>query len=111
MSKRSIKLYLEDIQNSIRLIKKYTRGLDVNSFGKDTKTVDAVVRNLEIIGEAIVYISKEKRKEYPRIPWQQIIGMRNKIIHEYFGVDQEVLWQTIQEDIPQLKKEIKNIKI
>ena len=84
--------------------------LSFEDFRNDGKTKDAVIRNLEIIGEAVNRIPKEIKRKYPNIPWQQIIGMRNKVIHEYFGVDVGILWKTIREDIPSFKRSIKKIK-
>lgn len=110
MSKRNITLYLDDITTSIDKIETYTKGLSYDSFSNDPKTVDAVVRNLEIIGEAAKNIPKEIRVKYPEIPWKPIMGTRDKVIHEYFGIDLEILWKTLQEDIPQLKVQIAKIK-
>lgn len=110
MSKRNVPLYLEDIKGSIKRIEGYTKRLSFNSFSKDEKTVDAVIRNLEIIGEAANNIPKEIKVNYPDIPWEKMISMRNKIIHEYFGVDLDILWATIKEDIPELKRKIRKIR-
>ncbi|MCP4652062.1 MAG: DUF86 domain-containing protein [Candidatus Omnitrophica bacterium] len=110
MTRRTIALYLSDIKKTIAKIEKYTKDLTEAKFAKDEKTQDAVIRNLEIIGEAVKSIPKEVKTKYSQIPWGKIISMRNKIIHEYFGVDLEILWQTVKHDIPELKKEIKKIK-
>lgn len=109
MSKRTAVLYFQDILTSLENIAEYTKGLDLESFKSDKKTVDAVVRNLEIIGEAAKNIPKRLRNQYSKIPWEKMVGMRNKVIHEYFGVDVEILWQTLQEDLPELKKQIKGL--
>lgn len=106
MSKRGIKLYLEDIKESIRKIEKYTRSVNFDEFSRDEKLIDAVVRNLSVIGEAVINIPKEIKAKNPDIAWNEINGMRNKVIHEYFGIDEEILWKTIQEDIPIFKKQI-----
>ena len=108
--KRNAKLYLEDIKDSLKKIKKYIRGLSFEGFRKDAKTQDAVIRNLEIIGEAANNIPRESKSKYPRVPWKEIVGMRNKVIHEYFGVDVEILWKTIKEDIPELERSLKKSK-
>lgn len=110
MSKRNTELYLEDIKTAIKTIGKYTRGLSFADFSRDPKTVDAVVRNLEIIGEAAQNLPKEFKGKHRNIPWRKAVGMRNKIIHEYFGVDREILWQTISEDIPKFQNQIKKIR-
>ncbi|EKE21191.1 MAG: hypothetical protein ACD_7C00312G0008 [uncultured bacterium] len=79
-------------------------------FYNDHKTIDAVVRNLSIIGEAVNSLSEDAKLANSNIPWGEIIGMRNKIVHEYFGVDEEILWKTIQEDLPKFRELIKGIK-
>ena len=104
MSRRGDKLYFEDIANSIEKIEKYVAGMNFESFSTDIKTVDAVVRNLSVIGEAVNNLSEKMKIDNSEIPWIEIIGMRNKIIHEYFGVDDEILWKTIKEDLPKFKE-------
>ncbi len=104
MSKRGDKLYFEDIINSIEKIEKYVDGMNVEEFYNDFKTIDAVVRNLSIIGEAANNLSENIKIKNPDIPWNEVVGMRNKIIHEYFGVDEEILWKTIKDDLPELKR-------
>ncbi len=111
MSKRTPKLYIDDIKGSINKIEKYTKEISKKVFESDEKTIDAVVRNLEIIGEAASQLSKSFKDKYKGIPWREVIGMRNKVIHEYFGIDWDVLWYTIQDDIPELKKQIKDIRV
>lgn len=106
MSKRDLGLYLEDINTAINRIRKYVRGMDLAEFKKDHKTVDAVIRNLEIVGEAAGKLPNDFRKKHDHIPWRKMVGLRNRVAHEYFGVDVEILWQTILEDLPPLKKEI-----
>ena len=106
MSKRSIRLYVDDIQESISRIEAYTKDFTFDGFKDDTKTIDAVVRNLEIIGEAVKNIPESVKSEHPDIPWHEIMGMRNKIIHEYFGVEEETLWKTAKDDLPKFKKQI-----
>ncbi len=84
------------MQNSLLL-------MNYNDFVKDTKTVYAVIRALEIIGEAVKNISQEIKETYPEIPWRKIAGMRDKVIYEYFGVKLERVWEVIKKDIPTLK--------
>ncbi len=103
-NKRSIELYVSDIKQAIGKIEKFTIKMDKKIFETDEKTIDAVVRNLEIIGEAVNNLPTSFQLKHKDIPWQKMVGMRNKIIHEYFGVDWEILWQTIKEDMPELKK-------
>lgn len=109
MSKQEAKLYLDDIKESIKRIEDYTDGLDFEDFIKDTMMLDAVVRNLTIIGEAAKNISKEIKLENSQVAWSEAVSMRNKITHEYFGVDEEILWKTIKEDLPVLRKQILKI--
>lgn len=106
MSSRGADLYLADIQEAIGRIRRYTSDLSFGEFAKDCKTIDAVVRNLSIIGEAAANIPGTVTAANPQIPWREIIGMRNKVIHEYFGVDEEVLWKTITEDLTALRGQI-----
>lgn len=109
MSKRGAQLYLDDILSSIAAIEEFTKKMTFEDFQNDRKTVDAVVRNLEIIGEAASNIPQELKNNYPTIPWRDMISMRNKIMHEYFGVDTEIMWKTIQEDLPSLKTKIESL--
>lgn len=109
MSKRTPKLYLEDILTSVKRIKEYTKGLSRENFSKEQKTIDAVVRNIEILGEAARNIPEEFKGEYPEVPWSKMISMRNKVIHEYSGIDFEILWQTLEEDLPDLEDQIKGL--
>lgn len=102
-------MYLLDIVTSINKIADYTKGLSYDKFANDSKTVDAVVRNLEIIGEAARHISPGLVVAHQDIPWMRMVGMRNKILHEYFGVDEEILWETIQQDLPELKTKIEKL--
>ena len=95
MSKRGIKLYLEDIKDSIRKIEKYTLGVGLDKFSRDEKLIDAVVRNLSIIGEAVINIPKEIKGKNPDVAWKEIKGMRNKVIHEYFGIDEYLNFRKI----------------
>ena len=106
MSKREAKLYIQDIKDSIKKIQGYIKGLDFGDFIKNDEKIDAVVRNLTIIGEAANNIPKEIKTKYSDIEWRKMIGMRNKITHEYFGIDEDILWKTITEDILPLKKQI-----
>ncbi len=104
MLKRDYKLYITDIKESIARIEEYTRDFSFENFKDDHKTIDAVIRNFEIIGEAAANLPEEFTEKYSEIPWGKIIGMRNKVVHEYFGVDPAIIWKTLQEDIPRLKE-------
>ncbi len=102
---------MQDIKESIKKIEGYTVGLDFDKFSKDYKTIDAVVRNLEIIGEAVKNLPEEIKLKYTDIPWGEVIGMRNKATHEYWGVDEEILWETIKEDLPTFMKQIERLNV
>lgn len=102
MSKRTDKEFLFDIQETIRRISLYTKGLNYRDFLKKIETQDAVLRNLEIIGEAVKNISQELKKQYSDVQWKEIAGMRDRIIHFYFGVNWDIVWQTAKEKLPQL---------
>jgi len=109
MSKREWRLFVEDVLESIDLIEDYVKGMDFDEFKKDRKTVDAVVRNFEIIGEASRNIPEEIRNKYPDIDWKGMIGLRNRIAHEYFGVSSAIIWNILKNELPLLKEKIKRI--
>jgi uncharacterized protein with HEPN domain len=100
------KTYIKHIAEAIEKIEGYVSGLTFEQFSKDTKTVDAVIRNFEIIGEAANNISQEFQNAHPELPWEKMVSMRNRLIHEYFGVNEEIVWGTYTEDLPPLKKQI-----
>ena len=104
--KRDYKDFLLDIFYSIDLIEKFVAGFDFEKFKQDEKTKDAVIMRIGILGEAVNNLPKKFRKEHKEIPWQDIANMRNKLIHEYFGIDVEVVWETAKEDIPELKEKM-----
>lgn len=87
MSNRPIKLYVDDIKEAIQKIELYTKGMTFDEFKDDSKTIDAVIRNIEVIGEAAKHIPTKIRLMHIEIPWKEIVGTRSKVIHEYFGVD------------------------
>jgi uncharacterized protein with HEPN domain len=103
VSERSNRLYVNDILESIKRIEDYTANLSYDDFIKNDLVKDAVLRNLEVIGEAAKSIPDEVREEYTDVPWKRIIGLRNIVIHEYFGVDFENIWKIIKENIPEVK--------
>lgn len=103
--------YLRDILEAVEDALTFADGMDYPTFHTDRRTNLAVVRALEIMGEAARHIPANIRRDYPEIPWQDIVDMRNKLIHEYFGVDLEVLWRTVQEDLPPLRDEIRRILV
>ena len=103
MPKRDPDLLIEDILSAVRKVERYTLGMDQALFHQDDKTVDAVVRNLEIIGEAARQLPEEFLARHSDVPWRQIAGLRNRIVHEYFGLDLDLIWQVIRQDLPQLQ--------
>ena len=107
--KKNIKIFLEHILESINLIEKYVKDKNLDDFLKSTQLQDAIIRRIEIIGEAIKNIPNSFREEYTIIPWKQITGMRDILIHQYFGVDLDLTWEVIKEDLPKLKKQITSI--
>lgn len=96
MSKRDILLLIDDMLQSSKKIKQYTSNYDYNTFLGDDKTIDAVVRNFEIIGEAANRIDDDFKLLHPEVEWNRLRGFRNRIIHEYFGIDYEIVWSIIE---------------
>ncbi len=109
MTSRSPVLYLSEIIASMEKIGRYTSGLTYDEFIHNDQTVDAVERNIEKIGEAAAAIPDEIRNRYPEVPWKSIVGLRNKVIHHYFAVDHEVVWQIATKNIPATKEMIAGI--
>ncbi len=107
MSKRDVKLWLEDFLESIEKIENCTKDVSFDAFKESGLIFDATVRNFEIIGEAANNIPEDSRSNLHKVPWKQIRGLRNRIIHEYFGVDINIVWYIIENELPDLKEEIK----
>lgn len=111
MSSRDWRFRIQDILKAIRKIESYIEGMTAVQFKKNELVIDAVVRNLEIIGEASKSIPTSTRRLCPDIPWDQMNGMRNILIHEYFGVDVATVWYTAKIHLPILKKQLESIGI
>lgn len=108
MSRRET-LYLEDIQESCEKVLRFTKGMTYKDFVHDELHFDAVLRNLEIIGEAVKNISDETRKKYPDVKWRKIAGFRDIVAHEYFGVNEETVWDIVENEIPVLLDIVKSM--
>ncbi len=107
--KRTYKDYILDILTSIDEIEEFTEGMDFEEFAVDKKTINAVIRSLEVMGEAVKKIPREIREKYPDIPWKYLAGMRDKLIHEYHGVDLEIVWEVIRTEIPPLRQRFEKV--
>lgn len=102
-------MFLRDIQMAMERIAEYIDGLDLQKFKKDYKTVDAVIRNFEIIGEAAKNINDQLKENYPEVPWEEMYYLRNRISHEYFGIDYEIIWDIAISYLPYNKTQIETI--
>lgn len=107
---RAYQMYLDDIITAMDHIFEYTQGYDFVSFKRDYKTVDAVIRNFEIIGEAAKNVPAEIREQYSDVPWNEMYSLRNLISHAYFGIDYEIIWDIIVNYLPFNKEQIVKIK-
>ena len=106
---RNWKIRIADILQCITKILRYTKGYSFDDFQADEKTIDSVLRNLEIIGEAARHVPTEIRAKHPELPWAEMLTMRNIVIHEYHGVNLSIIWQTVKEDLPPLVSHLKRI--
>ena len=100
------KLYLEDILSAIEKVERYTKDSNFHSFIKDEMRYDAVLKNLEVIGEAVKNLPAEIKKKHPAIEWKKIAGLRDILSHEYFGIEQSIIWDVIQNKLEELKEEV-----
>ncbi len=105
-SERDPILYLEDMELSMKRVQEYIQGLDFQHFKWDYKTVDAVIRNFEIIGEASKNLPRQLKEKYSNIPWEEMYRLRNRISREYFGIDYEILWDIATKHLPQNQADI-----
>lgn len=110
MSHRPIPLLIEDIWEAIEKIERYIRGLNHDTFVEDEKTADSVVRNLEIIGEATNRLPDHFKSRYSDIEWVKIVGLRHRIVHDYFGIDLDIVWQILQNDLPAFKRKLADVR-
>ena len=106
---RDFRVYLEDILEATRKITAYTGSLAKAAFLEDEKTIDAVVRNLEVIGEAVKKLPEDLRAQHSAVEWKKIAGLRDILIHEYFGLDAEIVWDIVQNKVPALDREVRTM--
>lgn len=109
MKNRTPELFFNDILDSLTRVIKYSKGLSYDELIKNDMAIDAIIRNFEVIGEAAKYIPEEFKHKYPELPLKEMVGMRNVLIHDYLGIDYKFIWQTIQEDLPELKQVVTRI--
>lgn len=106
---RDESLYLADIHESCEKVLRFTKGMNYKDFVHDELHFDAVLRNLEIIGEAVKNMSEEMRKKYPNVKWRKIAGFRDIVAHEYFGINDETVWDIVENEIPALLENVKSM--
>jgi uncharacterized protein with HEPN domain len=99
---RNWRLRIEDMLEAIQHVQQYIQGFDLQAFCADQKTIDAVIRNFEVLGEAARHVPDEIQNKYPEIPWSKIRGMRHLLTHEYFGINTEIMWKTANQDLSPL---------
>jgi len=108
--KRDMRLYVEDILESIAKIEEYTKGMTEDDFYENTQVQDAVLRRLEVMGEAVKHVPQKMRGKYPEIPWRKIAGMRDVLIHAYFGVNVKRVWEVVRKDVCDVKEEMLKVR-
>jgi uncharacterized protein with HEPN domain len=109
MHSRDWRMRIEDTLEALQRIQAYAGDMGFDAFREDSRTIDAVLRNLEVVGEAARHLPADVTEKHPEIPWQRMRGMRNVLAHEYFGVDLRMIWQTIQQDLPSLRPALEQL--
>ncbi len=107
--KRDYTLFLTDVLDAVDSIEKFVEGMTLDEFKRDDKTSSAVIRKFEVIGEAMKHIPTPVREKYPEIPWKSIAGLRDRLIHAYFGIDHKLVWDAIKTELPKLKPKLREI--
>lgn len=111
MPRRSVALLIADMLERIERIHRFTAGLEREAFLNDEKTIDSVVRNLEVLGEAASRLPEDFRGRNATIPWRKIVGLRHRIVHQYFDVDLELVWEIVQSELPTLEEQLRRLKL
>jgi uncharacterized protein with HEPN domain len=111
MKDRELRDYINDLTEACEDILSFTKGMSYSDFASDKKTINAVIRSLEVIGEATKKLPASFRSNYPDMPWKQMTGMRDKLIHDYFGIDIQMVWQAVEKHIPHILALIREITV
>jgi uncharacterized protein with HEPN domain len=106
---RDYRLYLEDIAEAAKTAREYVAGMGKDELAKDRRTSDAVVRNLEIVGEAVKKLPAQVKREHPEVEWKKIAGLRDILVHDYFGIDMDIVWDVVQNKLPVLAEQVQRI--
>jgi uncharacterized protein with HEPN domain len=110
MSSRSSRLLVDDMWEAVCKIQRYTAGMSHSAFVGDEMATDAVIRNLEVIGEAANRLPEAFKKDHASVEWHKIVGLRHRIVHEYFGVDLDIVWRILEDDLPLFRQELESIR-
>jgi len=109
--RRDYRLYLEDIIDAAEAVREYVAGMGKSELARDRRTSDAVVRNLEVIGEAVKKLPAQVKRDHPEVEWKKIAGLRDILIHDYFGIDVDIVWDVLQNKVPVLVEQVRRILI